>query len=182
MIGLWARFGTTQIAELPASSSWAQLVAPDGSVQNISPQNGVYRITLPPATNLNTPGNPYAFGIGGKPYLLIEGDTKVPAVTAGALRDGTDINIGWQGVDNYLGSGIQDYTVRVSVNNGQPWTWLNQTTDEFDTLSNTNTTATYKFYVTVRDNAGNVSPVEVVTVEGSAGNFAHHLHLPLIFK
>ncbi len=188
VIGMWARFGIDQVAEMPASDSWAQLVSPDGSVQSIAPQNGVYRINLPAATNSNTPGAPYAFAIGGKPYLLIEGDTKAPVVTGGGTRNGNVINLGWQGVDNYLGSGIQDYTVKVSVDNGGQWVWLNNVAQEYSAFSNANPGSTYRFYITTRDNAGNVSQTYVVTFpgDGSGGgpppppNLNFHYYFPII--
>jgi hypothetical protein len=72
IIGMWARFGQTETAVVTARSQSAQLLYPDGTIQTIYPQNGVYTITLPPATNLNNPFQPGIYQIGGPPRILIE--------------------------------------------------------------------------------------------------------------
>ncbi|MFW6183020.1 MAG: hypothetical protein ACOC8X_04420 [Chloroflexota bacterium] len=80
IVGLWARFGQDEVAEVPAISNRATLVTPDGATREIQPQGGVYRLTLPGATNQNTwcgAENPYA--IGGRPYILIETGSRNPS-------------------------------------------------------------------------------------------------------
>ncbi len=75
IMGLWARFGEPQVAEVPAVSrdESALLVAADGTVQTIHAVNGSYRISLPGATNLNSDWNiSTGYPIGGRPYLLVE--------------------------------------------------------------------------------------------------------------
>jgi hypothetical protein len=71
IIGMWARFGQEETAVVPAKNSSAQLLYPDGTLETIYPENGVYTITLPPATNRNNPYDP-AYQIGGSPRILIE--------------------------------------------------------------------------------------------------------------
>jgi len=80
IVGLWSRVGEDQIAEVPAISNSATLLRPNGAAETITPVNGVYRLTLPAATNQNTwcENNPYS--IGGRPLILIE--TGPPGVTA----------------------------------------------------------------------------------------------------
>jgi hypothetical protein len=53
IIGMWARFGEDEVAQLEATASQALLVLPDGSRQIIYPAGGVYHIFLPAATNQN---------------------------------------------------------------------------------------------------------------------------------
>jgi hypothetical protein len=179
---LWSRFDIQgQVAELPASDTWATLVYPDGTTQSIAPVDGLYSIPLPPATNQNTPGNSSLRAIGGRPVIVIEGDTKKPIVTAGGTQVGTNINLGWEGEDNYLGSGIQDYTIRVSVNGATPTTWLWQTTDLFKTYGNVHANSSYRFIITTRDQAGNVSaPFEVVFGEIVLPPLTEHVYLPMV--
>ncbi len=76
IIGMWARFGEDQMVELPAKSSQAQLIYPDGRVETITPKNGNYNIHLPGATNQNKPDgwDPNLYPIGGRPRILIEID------------------------------------------------------------------------------------------------------------
>lgn len=80
LVALWSRFYTTQTAVLTATSSSAILVTPDGIPQTLSAQNGRYTLTLPAATNRNTPTNDGSAPIGGRPLLLIEPD---PSGTGG---------------------------------------------------------------------------------------------------
>jgi hypothetical protein len=72
IIGMWARIGQQETAVVTAHNSSALLLYPDGTVQTIFPVNGVYTITLPPATNLNNPFQPGVYQIGGPPRILIE--------------------------------------------------------------------------------------------------------------
>ncbi len=72
IIGMWARFGQTETAVVTAHNSSAQLLYPDGTVETIYPQNGVYTIVLPPATNQGNPFQPGIYQIGGPPRILVE--------------------------------------------------------------------------------------------------------------
>jgi hypothetical protein len=76
IIGMWARFGEDQMVELPATSTQAILIFPDGKVETIFPENGNYMIPLPGATNQNKPEgwDPDLYPIGGRPRILIEID------------------------------------------------------------------------------------------------------------
>ena len=91
IIGMWARCEETEMAviEATAPDGKAQLVAADGSLQELTAVSGSYTITLPRATHRNPfPGQEFnpTFPIGGQPYILIEtdyrGDPPTPAATA----------------------------------------------------------------------------------------------------
>jgi hypothetical protein len=75
VMALWARYGSTQTAVVPAvnQAGTALLIAPDGTSRTIVASSGAYSITLPGATNLNTPWEPRTgYPIGGRPFLLVE--------------------------------------------------------------------------------------------------------------
>jgi hypothetical protein len=75
IMGLWARFGDPQTAQVPAvnPAGTALLVASDGAAQMITAHDGVYTIHLPGATNQNTPWDlSTGYPIGGKTFILIE--------------------------------------------------------------------------------------------------------------
>lgn len=72
IVGLWARFGDAQIANLQAVAGQALAVYPDGSSQIIYPSGGNYRIELPGATNQNAPWDPTLYPIGGRPVIVVE--------------------------------------------------------------------------------------------------------------
>lgn len=72
IVGLWARFGDDQVANLKAVAAQALAVYPDGSHQIIYPTGGSYRIELPGATNQNAPWDPTLYAIGGRPVIVIE--------------------------------------------------------------------------------------------------------------
>lgn len=92
VVGLWTRCGSDETAVIAATdpNGSADLIAPDGTVSQISAVNGFYHIPLPAATNRNPfPGqgiNP-SFPIGGRPVILIENDyqgnppTATPTIT-----------------------------------------------------------------------------------------------------
>ncbi len=78
IVGMWTLCGDNETAVLSATNpaKTALLVAPDGSTQIITAQNGSYTIQLPGATNRNPfPGGEYPapfYPIGGQPYILVE--------------------------------------------------------------------------------------------------------------
>ena len=74
IIGMWARFGGSQTAVLPATAGSATLIYPDGTTQTILPANGVYTLQLPGATNQNALWDPTLYPIGGRPLIIIEAD------------------------------------------------------------------------------------------------------------
>lgn len=80
VVAMWARGYTAQTAVITATSTSAQLVGPDGSSQTLVPSDGAYRVTLPAATNINTPTSDGSAPIGGRPFFLVEPD---PSGTGG---------------------------------------------------------------------------------------------------
>lgn len=77
VVGMWARFGEDQIAELPALADQALLVFPDGATEIIRPSGGRYRILLAGATNQNAPWDETLYPIGGRPVIVVESDHSV---------------------------------------------------------------------------------------------------------
>ena len=75
---MWTRYAQADTATLTATSTQATLVFPDGTSQVIFPTGGVYTITLPAATNFNTPTGDDTAAIGGSPRILIEHDPAIP--------------------------------------------------------------------------------------------------------
>ena len=78
VIAMWARDYFTETVVITATSASAMLVYPDGITETIVPVDSVYTITLPMATNTNTPPTGGKAPIGGAPRILIEHD---PAIT-----------------------------------------------------------------------------------------------------
>ena len=72
IVGMWARFGNDEVAELEAIAHQALMVLPDGTRQVIYPIDGVYRIPLPAATNQNAFWDETLYAIGGRPAMIIE--------------------------------------------------------------------------------------------------------------
>lgn len=80
VISMWARDYFTETAVLTATAGSAVLIYPGGVTQTIVPVNGVYTITLPTATNHNTPTTDGKAPIGGAPRILIERDPAVAII------------------------------------------------------------------------------------------------------
>jgi PKD repeat protein len=68
-------------------------------------------------------------------------------------EDKTKINLSWSGNDT--GSGVASYTVYASVNDGEFYPWLSNTTELSGVFAG-ELNSTYKFYVQAADNVGNV--------------------------
>jgi subtilase family serine protease len=78
-------------------------------------------------------------------------------------------NISWSGLDAPNGSGLRNYDIFFSANNG-PYQPLSSGTTQTDTQFTGEPGTTYRFYSIARDNAGNVeaapdSPDAVTTIE-----------------
>ncbi len=178
IVGLWARFGETEVAELPAADTSALLITPDGATQVINPVNDVYTLILPAATNQNKPPDwdPSLYPIGGRPFVVIETDRRAPDVSLTLSRVGATINLTWSG-DDHLGSGIQDYVVMVAENGGVPQLWLQDTTATSAVYTG-DPVASYTFTITARDRANNVS--DPVSQSVGSSNLTTHVFLPLL--
>ena len=70
LVVMWATGGSGVEAQVTAASSSGTLIDVYGNTQRLTAQNGVYKVTLPAATNTNLPDDSYM--IGGLPYILVE--------------------------------------------------------------------------------------------------------------
>jgi len=61
----------TEVA-LPAQGATAQLVDKRGQVTTVTPQAGVYRLSLEPSRNNSDPRDPTLYLVGGSPLILVE--------------------------------------------------------------------------------------------------------------
>jgi len=164
----WATGGVTTTVTIPATGPSAQLYWVEASsaitpttglsrTRALSPAGDGFSLTLPPATNQNSilPEDT-SFQIGGRPYLLIEPDTRPPTATLVALPPTSPehILVRWRGNDP--GSGIGAFRLWVSED-GQPLrTWLTATTALSATFTG-QAGHTYGFAVNAVDRAGNES-------------------------
>jgi hypothetical protein len=179
IVGLWARFGQSETAVVPATGTSALLLAADGSAQAITPVNGHYTLHLPAATNRNASWDPSLYAIGGRPFILIETDSVPPVVSAGAqLAGDSNIQLGWSG-DDGLGSGMHSYDVYVTVDGGPAVPWLLQTTATAAVYGGA-AGRHYTFAIYGRDRAGNVSEAAFVAIHIDGLTLLQYL--PLIVK
>jgi hypothetical protein len=178
LIGVWAlqEVATTAVITPTSSGQTAVLIHPSGITETIVAANGVFTLTLPPATNGNTPTDQPINPIGGRPFLLQERDDLPPSVTARApaLAVGM-VTVNWSGVD--WGSGLASFDVWVAVDNGPPMVWLAETTAVLGHYP-IPMGHTYTFTIFGRDKAGNVSGGTAVDV--LAPILDQQLYLPLI--
>jgi hypothetical protein len=73
IIVMWARYHHAVTANVPAVANQAILLDQYGVTTSLNPQSGQYAVSLPAATNLNTPHPPDgSASIGGRPFFLIE--------------------------------------------------------------------------------------------------------------
>ena len=163
-IAMWARFGEAQTAVVAAQAASATLYTPNGMGQTITPTDGFYYVPLPAATNQNAFWDPSLYMIGGSPRVLVEQglplvDTTPPVVSSWAVTnppDYTQIALYWQATDEAGGSGVQDYTVQVAVDDGPSAVWLAHTHTTHGVYESV-PGRRYTFTITARDYAGNTS-------------------------
>jgi hypothetical protein len=170
VLALWATGGVTVTATVSATSDTGQLYwiepisSPLGTTGitrtlTLTPTTGVYTLTLPPATNRNSgiPGDT-SYYIGGRPYLLVERDTRPPISSVEPLppSSGLGFVVRWGGED--LGSGIASYDVFYNVDGGPFTTWFTETLRTSASCAGM-VGSTYGFAVRARDRAGNVEPI-----------------------
>jgi hypothetical protein len=180
VLGLWARFGQGETAVIPTTNLAGNglLVTPDGLTQTITATNGEFTLTLPGATNQNAPWDPNLYAIGGRPYLLIEQDTVLPAVSlTGPTIAEHSIRLQWSGQDT--GSGMQDYSLWVTVDGGAPQPWLADTTQTMAVYAS-EPKHLYTFILRGRDRAGNISEETAVTVRTLA--MPYKLYAPIVSR
>ncbi len=162
---VWSIQGSPTTINIPAIAQSAELLWIDEAENVIAnqykqnsilrPRNGAYALTLPPATNRNTP-DPYdtRYHIGGRPYILVEKDVTPPTASVTSLSpiSNSAYLVQWLGED--LGSGVDSYDVWVSINDGalEPWL-INTTKTQAEYVGQSG--QTYNFFVRARDRAGN---------------------------
>jgi hypothetical protein len=124
VLAVWARFRDDLTAAIPATGQQALLVDQYGGRSWITPVDGVYNLTLPGATNFSNYTVDGSAMIGGRPYILVETDTRPPDTTVTPLppESPPQIVLAWNGQD--LGSGVVSYEVWVSVDGGPLAAWL----------------------------------------------------------
>lgn len=166
LLALWATQGLTVTATISATGDraevyWIETTGPITAsagleqVQLLTPDNGVYTLTLPPATNQNAAlPTETGYQIGGRPYLLVERDTLPPQAAILPLPPASpaEFVVRWQGRDD--GSGIAGYDVWVSVDGGKMSPWLTGVTAE-EAAYTGREGHSYGFAVRARDRAGN---------------------------
>ncbi len=74
ILALWNRRGLRAHVRVPAAGDRAALYDASGYIGMVEPEDGVYRLTLPAATNETVPAlpEPEKHAIGGVPYILVE--------------------------------------------------------------------------------------------------------------
>ncbi len=75
-----------------------------------------------------------------------------------ATTTSTQFTVNWSGSDDQGGSGIADYTIYVSFDNGPYTIWLDDTTETSATYKAESGPGTYSFISQATDNVGNVEP------------------------
>ncbi|MFQ6058515.1 MAG: carboxypeptidase regulatory-like domain-containing protein [Anaerolineae bacterium] len=159
---LWNTLSVTQTRAIGATGPGGLLVDQAGITQTLTAA-GVYTLTLPPATNFNQPETPGVPMIGGKPYILIERDTRPPAaqITLPTISPPT-FTVTWRVED--WGTGLQSYQVWHRADGGD-WTLWQEGSPPADRRYRAEGSAsfdgdsghTYCFAAWGRDQAGNES-------------------------
>ncbi|MFN8455399.1 MAG: carboxypeptidase regulatory-like domain-containing protein [Anaerolineae bacterium] len=170
LVVLWATQGVTTTAAISATGPSAQLlwVEPTSTISGLTglsrtltltPTDGLYTLTLPPATNQNSlQPDDASYQIGGLPFILVERDTQPPRTSLQPLPTSSPPTflVHWRSDER--GSGIAAYDVYVSQDNGPLQLWLARTIQTEAKFSG-QLDHTYGFAVRARDGAGNEEPM-----------------------
>ncbi|HEY3109585.1 MAG TPA: hypothetical protein VGL23_12575 [Chloroflexota bacterium] len=182
MISLWgtgrgrvtvawnAEGGAAATAAVPAVAPTAQLLDKFGRLTgSVSAQGGVFRVTLPPATNNNnfdcfTPRGCDSddYVMGGNPVVLVEASSTVPAVMVDPLPSAGTIpfQVSWRPTRPLPGGALydvqyKDLTATPGDGGWQDWlTGTDRTAAAFGGETEVALDHSYAFRVRVRDAAG----------------------------
>lgn len=169
LVVLWARQGLTVTTSLTATGETARLywIEPTETVSGttglsrtvtLTPTNGLYNLTLRPATNQNSSQpDDRSYQVGGPPLILVEADTVPPETRLQPLPATSPPNlvVHWQGED--FGSGLAGYDIYVSRDGGPLELWLDNTAQTEAKFAG-EVGHTYSFAGRGRDRAGNEAP------------------------
>jgi hypothetical protein len=164
---LWSIVDQEATALVPAISESARLIALDGTETPLFPNDGVYTIRLPGATNRNWPNtqNGYDIGIYGAPYLLIDHDTLPPSTHLDPLPAtvGPSIPIRWQAQD--WGSGVASTELWWRMDGGDWQLWQADLPAVGELHFPGAVDHHYQFSLLATDRAGNAHKALVVQAE-----------------
>jgi len=159
---VWNWQQITQTVGITATAASATAITPLGVTQTLVAANGLYTVTLAPATNTNAYGAPGTVMTGGRPLILIETtpitDTTPPISWIEPLpaESPPTFQVCWNGADDL--SGIAGYRVWWSDGPPSPTNdrrlWFAFTTDTCATFTG-EPGHTYYFGTLAYDRAGN---------------------------
>ena len=170
LVVLWATQGVTVSTTLTATGATAQLYwvepieSPAGTTGlsrtlTLTPTNGLYQLTLPPATSQNSgQDDDTSFQIGGPPVIIVEQDTRPPRTQVQPLPASSPSGFVLRWQPDETGSGIAGYDVFVSAGAGPFELWL-EDTHQTEAKFTGEVDQTYRFAVRARDRAGNQEPL-----------------------
>ncbi len=152
---VWSLYGRNGVANLSATSNSALRLSPDGSQETITPVNGVYHIPVSAAVARNSPLEA-TYPIGGKTYLIIEGDLQAPTISMNPLPlvSPPVFPVSWSASDS--GSGIESVTILYQRGDEQVWkTWQANLPATGSVIFRGDVGQPYRFAVQAIDHAGN---------------------------
>jgi hypothetical protein len=170
LVVLWATRGLTVTTTLTATGDVARLYwiepteSPAGTTGlsrtlTLTPTNGLYNLTLLPATNQNDGQvDDSSYQIGGPPVMVVERDIRPPYTQIQPLPSTSPLSFVLQWQPEELGSGIAGYDVYVSEGDGPFELWLENTL-QTEVKFTGQVNQTYRFAVRARDQAGNEEPL-----------------------
>ena len=152
----WSLNTQAQTAEIPATGTSGRLVRLDGTTTVVTPNAGIYEVSLSGATNANWPDGQggYGMGIYGEPVLLIETDTLPPSASILDLPaySPQTFDVTWHARD--WGSGVISTSVYVKVDDGD-WELWQEGVDAYGTASYSGEAGkSYSFSVAAKDRLG----------------------------
>jgi hypothetical protein len=153
---LWNQTPQPTQATVAATRRGALLIDQDGTTRSIQPTDGIYRVTLPGATNRGDQG-PNDYAIGGRTFLLVEGSGQPPVSHVEPLPElasSSTFEVRWSAEDR-SGAGIASYDVQVRRGDGDWQDWLTGTTATQATFAGQDGEH-YAFRVRARDSEGRV--------------------------
>lgn len=152
---LWSLDGRDGVAHLPATSNSALRISPDGNQETITPVDGSYHIPVTGAIARNSPLE-ITYPIGGKSYLIVEGDLRAPTVSMNELEPVSRPIFQVRWAANDIGSGVQSVNILYQTGDQRSWqTWLTNQPANGSAIFRGQIGSQYRFSVQAIDHAGN---------------------------
>lgn len=159
IIVLYTEPGVGRNVTFQAEAPAAVVINSSGGYTTAVPdENGWYQLYIPEARGRDFE-ELYNYTVGGPPLIVLESDNQPPTAAIEAVPIEDDLHhilLRWGGDDGELGTGIANYDIEFSVDNGRSWEAWQSSTEDTEGIFEVDEDGRYLFRVRALDHSGNL--------------------------